>query len=240
MISAPLGAPRSGESSIGRVSRVARYDGVADYYDEHLREFTLASTEVIRELLGEGPGQCLDLGCGTGLHFATLAELGWTITGVDVSADQLRLANRRGAAFELVQADASVLPFADARFDVVASIFTHTDMDDYAAAVREGTRVLAHGGRFVHVGLHPCFAGPFSRYTGEDTPPELFLGYRDSGWTDDAPGLGEGLRRMVGTFHLPLAGLLQAFADAGLLLDRFLEPPGAAFPRVFAVAGLKP
>jgi SAM-dependent methyltransferase len=240
VISAPFGAPRSGESSIGPMPGVARYDGIADYYDEHLRAFTLASTEVVRELLGQGPGRCLDLGCGTGLHFATLTDLGWTIAGIDLSADQLRLASERGGEAELVRADASELPFADGHFDAVVSIFIHTDMDDYAAAVREGARVLVHGGRFVHVGLHPCFAGPFSRYMGEDAPPELFPGYRDSGWTDDAPGLGEGLRRMVGTFHLPLADLLQACADAGLVLERFREPQGAAFPRVFALAARKP
>jgi SAM-dependent methyltransferase len=221
---------------------VARYDGFADYYDERLREFTLGSTEVVRGLLGPGPGRCLDLGCGTGLHLATLLELGWTTTGVDLSSDQLRLAADRHGDVELVQADASALPFDDCTFDAVVSIFTHTDMDDYAATVREGTRVLAHGGRFVHVGLHPCFVGPFSRYVGEDAPPELFSvpGYRDSGWTDDGPGLGEGLRRLVGTFHLPLAGLLQACADADLVLERFEEPPGAAYPRVLALAARKP
>jgi SAM-dependent methyltransferase len=218
---------------------VARYDGVADYYDEHLREFTLASTDVVRRLLGQGPGRCLDLGCGTGLHFATLAGLRWTITGVDVSADQLRLAKERGGALELVRADASALPFADARFDAVASIFTHTDMADYAAAVREGTRVLVRGGRFVHVGLHPCFVGPFSRYRGAEAPPELFPGYRESDWTDDAPGLGEGLRRMVGAFHLPLADLLQACTDAGLVPECFEEPGDTDYPRVFALAGRK-
>jgi hypothetical protein len=120
------------------------------------------------------------------------------------------------------------------------SIFTHTDMEHYAAAVREGTRVLARGGRFIHIGLHPCFVGPFSRYRGVDEPPELFPGYRESGWTDDAPGLGEGLRRIVGTFHLPLADLLRACTDAGLVLERFEEPGDAAYPRVFALAGRKP
>ncbi len=184
------------------MSGVARYDGYADYYDEHLRDFTLRWTDVLRRLLGPGPGRCLDLGCGTGLHFATLLDLGWTPTGIDVSADQLRLAQERNAEVELVEADATSLPFADASFDSVVSLFTHTDMDDYSRVVCEGARVLVPGGRFVHLGLHPCFVGPFSRYTGEDAAPELFPGYRSSGWASDGPGLGEGLRRLVGTNHL--------------------------------------
>jgi hypothetical protein len=112
-------------------------------------------------------------------------------------------------------------------------------MDDYAGTVGEGVRVLARGGRFVHLGLHPCFAGPFARYTGEDQAPELFPGYRDSGWASDGPGLGEGLRRMVGTQHVPLAELLQALAAAGLALDRFEEPGDGLYPRVLAVAGYR-
>jgi SAM-dependent methyltransferase len=240
VISAPVGAPRSGESSIGHVSRVARYDGLAEWYDENLRGFTLRWTEALRELLGPGPGRCLDLGCGTGLHFATLVELGWTTTGIDVSADQLRLAAARDDAVEVIEADASSLPFEDRSFDGVASIFTHTDMDNYPGAVREGTRVLVAGGRFVHLGLHPCFVGPFARQVPEDEVPVLFPGYRDTAWTDDAPGFGEGLRRRVGMRHVPLAELLQAFADAGLVLERFEEPADGVYPHVFGVVGRKP
>jgi SAM-dependent methyltransferase len=237
VISALCGAPRSGESSIGHVSGVARYDGLAEWYDEHLQGFTLRWTDALRDLLGPGPGRCLDLGCGTGLHFATLAELGWTTTGIDLSADQLRLAAARDDAVEVVQGDASSLPFADATFDAVASIFTHTDIDDYPGAVREGMRVLVPGGRFVHLGLHPCFVGPFARQMPEDEVPVLFPGYRDTAWTDDAPGFREGLRRRVGMRHLPLADLLQAFVDAGLELDQFAEPGDGVFPHVFAVVG---
>jgi SAM-dependent methyltransferase len=222
------------------VTGVARYDGFAEYYDEHLADFTLRWTDVVRRLLGTGPGRCLDLGCGTGFHLATLLELGWTPTGIDVSADQLRLAEARHPNVELVKADASSLPFADASFAAVVSIFTHTDMEDYSAAVREGTRVLAAGGRFVHVGLHPSFVGPFSRYMGEDAPPLLYPGYRKSGWADNGPGLGPGLRRLVGTHHLPLADVLQTFADAGLTLIRFEEPGETDYPRVLAMVGHKP
>jgi SAM-dependent methyltransferase len=223
------------------VETSARYDGIADYYDEHLRAFTLGGSEVLRTMLGRGPGRCLDLGCGGGLHFDDLLELGWTVTGVDVSADQLRVARARaGGTVELVHADASSLPFPDASFDAVAAVFVHTDLPDYRAVVAEAVRVLRSGGRFVHLGLHPCFVGPFSRYQGAAEPPLLFSGYRQTGWTDDAPGFGEGLRREIGAWHLPLAELLNALLDAGLRLDRLEEPGEHEFPRILAVAATRP
>jgi len=74
--------------------------------------------ETVQRLAGPGPGRCLDLGCGTGFHLPTLLELGWTVTGVDISEDQLRIArDRAGARAELLQADAADLPFDDGTFE---------------------------------------------------------------------------------------------------------------------------
>jgi len=58
----------------------AHYDGVAAWYDEHLSPGPEV-TDVARRLARPGPGSCLDLG--------------WTVTGIDISEDQLgRLALR--------------------------------------------------------------------------------------------------------------------------------------------------
>jgi SAM-dependent methyltransferase len=222
------------------VLATARYDGLADWYDENLGPFTAAVGHVLRALLADDEGRCLDLGCGTGVHLPLLRELGWRVTGVDISADMLRRARERAAPdCDLVRADLSVLPFPDALFDAAVSILVHTDVDDYAAVLNETARVLRPGGRFVHVGLHPCFVGPFSRCSGAEEPPVLFRGYRDASWTDDGPGFGESLRRIVGSRHLPLADLLNAMTTAGFRLERFEEPEGYEFPRVFAVAAAR-
>lgn len=82
-----------------------RYDGHADSCDASRGEFADAAGRELLELLGAGPGGCLDLGCGTGINLPRLADAGWSVTGVDISADQLRLARRRvGDEIELVQA----------------------------------------------------------------------------------------------------------------------------------------
>ena len=101
-----------------------RYDGLAAWYDEHLAEFTLAASDVIDRLLGTGSGRCLDLCCGTGLHLPGLLALDWEVTGVDISADQLRLARERlGENTDLVRADATALPFPDGHFDAVCQFY---------------------------------------------------------------------------------------------------------------------
>jgi SAM-dependent methyltransferase len=215
----------------------APYDGLADWYDENLADFTLAATDVLERLLGAGSGRCLDLCCGTGLHFSTLSRLGWIVTGIDISVDQLRLARERtDGTVELVQGDATELPFEDASYDAVVSMFTHTDVEDFAAVVREAARVLRRGGAFVYAGLHPCFVGPHSRFADARGTPALHPGYRETRRYFQAPGISPaGLRARVGAMHLPLEKLVGAFVDAGLVLDHFGEHGEGDYPHRIAL-----
>ena len=184
-------------------------------------------------LLGEGPGRLVDLGCGGGAHAVEFTEHGWTVTGVDVSPAQLELARARG--IDVVEADAAALPFDDASFDAAVSMFTHTDVEDFAALVRESARVLRPGGRLVYLGVHPCFVGPHAFVHDRDVP-ELHAGYRDTSYRREAPGIwGEGLRAKVGATHLPLGLFVQTFLDAGFALERFEEPEGREYPHVVAL-----
>jgi len=216
----------------------ARYDGLADWYDalvgDEVSDWTRRAGELLVELVGRGPGRCLDLGCGTGVYVPLLVERGWTVVGVDLSADQLRVARERvgRVAEALVEADAAALPFDDGSFDAVAAVLVHTDIDDYDGALREAARVLRAGGRFVHVGTHPCFVSP-SASSSPDGSHQVFGGYHERRLVYDSPAFAhgaEGIRAKVGTWQVPLAALLNAVAGAGLRLERVLEssddPPG--------------
>ena len=210
----------------------ARYDSVAEWYDAELATSELGESAraIVLRFLGDGPGRLLDLGCGGGAHAAAFADHGWTVTGVDVSTAQLELARARGA--EVVQADAAALPFEDASFDAVVSMFTHTDLDDFAAAIREAARVLQPEGALVYLGVHPCFVGPHAFVHGRDVP-ELHPGYREIAYRTDAPGIwSEGIRAKVGAWHLPLGVFLHAFLDAGLVIEQFEEPEGRDYPYI--------
>jgi SAM-dependent methyltransferase len=185
----------------------------------------------LTSLLGPGNGRCLDLGCGTGIAIPSLAKLGWTVTGVDVSDDQLQVARHYVAdsMAKLIQADAAGLPFPDQSFDAVVSLFTHTDFDDPSGVFAEVHRVLRAGGRFVYVGTHPCYVTPYvERCT--DAPHLLHPGYRRQGWTQAGPGFGHGIRPRVGVNHMTLAVFLQAIIDSGLTLKRVEEPGDDDYP----------
>ena len=215
----------------------APYDGLAEWYDSEFSPDPLASPtwDSVVRLLGGGGGSLLDVGCGTGALTAALAERGWQATGVDVSADMLERARARGLA--VVQADATALPFDDDAFDAVVSIWTHTDVDDFAAVVREIARVLRAGGPFVYVGGHPCFVGPHSRFICAEGVPALYAGwYRHAERYFDAPGMSpEGLRARVGATHMPLGRFMQSFVEAGLRLEHFEEDGVGDYPYLVAL-----
>lgn len=219
----------------------AAYDEIADWYehdflgpqDARARD-PLEIDRCLRALLGPGSGICLEVGCGTGAHAATVRELGWTPLGVDVSAGMLRHARGR---LTIARADAQRLPVRDGSLPAVISVMAHTDMPGYLAVVREAARVLRPGGALIHVGVHPCFCGGFA----DRSDPQAVVirpGYLDSHWTK-ASWTSKGVRDKVGASHFPLPALLHAFTDAGLTLNRFAEG-GAPSPQVLAIRASKP
>jgi SAM-dependent methyltransferase len=211
----------------------ARYDGIAEWYDRVCAGSSVAAEMALR-LLGDPRGTLLDVGCGTGAHTVAFVRAGWAVTGVDISEDQLRLARQR--ALEVVQGDATALPFQHESFDAVVSMWTHTDIDDFAGALAEMARVLRRGGPFVYVGGHPCFVGPHATFAGARGVPELHPGYFRSGRYYDGPGVvPSGLRAKVGAVHRTLGELVQTVLDAGFTLERLEEATEDEYPYVLAL-----
>lgn len=217
----------------------AGYDEIADWYETEFLarqgdRDPLGIDRAVRELLGPGSGTCLEVGCGTGIHADRVRQLGWTALGVDLSAGMLRYARDR---LPVAQADAGWLPIADGSVPAVLSVMAHTDMSDYPAVVREVARVLEPGGRFVHIGVHPCFCGGFADHTDREAVV-IRPGYLDGHWTKQS-WTDQGVRDKVGAVHRPLPDLLHAFLDAGLALDRLTEG-GSPTPIMLAIRTHKP
>ena len=112
--------------------------------------------------LGEG-GRALDVGTGTGdfaLALLARSPASASVTGVDISAGMLRVAERRagkagfGMRYERLIANVERLPFPDGAFDVAVAGFVIRNVGDIPRGLREMRRVLRAGGRAVILDLH--------------------------------------------------------------------------------------
>lgn len=103
---------------------------------------------LLRRLLADlgGTGTMLEVACGTG-HFSRWFEdeLGWRVSGIDISLPMLQEALARDRAFPVTLADATALPFADDTHDVVTIITALEFMPDPVSALREAIRVARRG-----------------------------------------------------------------------------------------------
>lgn len=94
----------------------------------------------------------LDLCCGTGSLLKLAAENGFTVTGVDISPDQLRHARRNVPEAQLICGDIRT-QLARGPFDVATCMFDSlnylTASRDLAGVFRSVRRSLSHGGIFV-------------------------------------------------------------------------------------------
>jgi SAM-dependent methyltransferase len=87
----------------------------------------------------------VDLAAGSGPVARELARPGRTVVGLDLSAEELQLAQKRGAG-PLVRADARVLPFRDGSVDVVTSALGLVVVQPLATVLAEVARELRPGG----------------------------------------------------------------------------------------------
>ncbi|WP_203925522.1 class I SAM-dependent methyltransferase [Virgisporangium ochraceum] len=219
----------------------AAYDEIADWYETEFLPRQgdtdpLGTTRALRDLLGrpdDAGNGCLEIGCGTGVHAATVRELGWMPIGVDISSRMLRHAAGR---MPVVRGDVERLPFGSGTLPAVIAVWVHTDMPAYPAVVREVARVLRPGGLFVHIGTHPCFCGGFADRS-DLSAVVVRPGYLDGHWTK-ASYTDQGIRDKVGATHWPLPALLSMVTDAGLRFERFAEG-GQPSPAMFGWAARK-
>jgi len=107
-------------------------------------------------------------------------------------------------------------------------MFFHTDVEDFGAVVREVARCLRPRGRFVYVGVHPCFVGPFVyRMTeAQDGALNFVPGYGATGWANRGSGDGTHIGGRVGFHHKTLGSLLQGITSAGLVIRDVREFQG--------------
>jgi SAM-dependent methyltransferase len=164
-----------------------------DRYSESTRIWSgKPNVELVGEVADLQPGSALDLGCGEGGDAIWLAQQGWQVTAVDVSAVALsraaQHAEEAGVAADRISWQQHELgkSFPDGTFDLVSAQFLHSTVDlpredilrTAAEAVAPGGVLLIEGHLdwpdAVKHGDHPDVRFP--------TPDEVIA---DLGLTDD-------------------------------------------------------
>ncbi|MHC6591959.1 class I SAM-dependent methyltransferase [Arthrobacter sp. C152] len=160
--------------------------------------------QLVREAGGLRPGKALELGCGEGADAIWLAQQGWTVTAVDVSAVALERARSHELAElarESVQASEDNIGsritwqqadleqwHPEGSYDLVTSQFLHSQELDWRIPLRTAAAAVKMGGTLLVVGHHPDRLPPWGGghphegmfYTGDDLVRELELG--GPGW----------------------------------------------------------
>ncbi len=97
--------------------------------------------------------KALDVGSGTGFLSSLLDDMGFDVTGLDLSRGMLVQARevllQKRQYPDLFQGDAEALPFRSSCFDIVASRHLLWTLPDPGKALAEWVRVLRPGGRIL-------------------------------------------------------------------------------------------
>ncbi len=100
----------------------------------------------------KGAKDVLSVGCGPAIIEAGLMEHGFNITGLDISKEALAQAPD---GIRTVVGSAENMSFADSCFDAAIYVASIQFIDDYKEAIRQTSRVLRAGGKFLAMLLNP-------------------------------------------------------------------------------------
>ena len=173
-----------------------------------------------------GYHRVLDIGAGEGQLSRLAAGQGASlVVGIDPTRAQVAEAARRHGGPEYVLGQAEALPFADGSFDaaVACLVFEHIEAMD--TAVAQTARILRPGGRFLFFLNHPLLQTPDSGWIDDHIldPPEQY--WRIGPYLRESVMIEEVQKDVFLPFvHRPLSRYVNALRDAGLVVDRMLEP----------------
>ena len=146
------------------------FENYAHKYDkECFVQGTVGECDFIEEEINSDKTlKIIDIGCGTGRHAIELTKMGYNVTGVDLSEDQIKRAREKaqeaGVTIDFQIQDARNLPF-DSKFDLAIMLceggFSLMETDEMNFEIlKNATKALKSKGKLIFTtlnGLFPLF-----------------------------------------------------------------------------------
>jgi len=206
----------------------------AQWYDKMVKSDDSYQTHVIlpglKKILDTKPGQVLlDAGCGTGLFSHAFAALGLRVTGVDIGAESIAIAQKEAQKTEnFVVASVENMPqIRSSTFDHVICVLSLQNIENGKQALQEMVRILAPKGTLTLVINHPTFRIP--QATSWEWTADARTHFRrvDRYLSEHKVTIqmqpGRDTRDITYSFHRPLSWYLNQAANMGMTLTKSQE-----------------
>jgi SAM-dependent methyltransferase len=171
-----LATPAPNAPSIEQIKNSMRSSWMAGDFGVIAKTITAGAEAFIGRLDIPAGLRVLDVACGTGNTALPLARRGCIVTGVDIATNLLAQARERAAAEGLTiafdEGDAEQLPYPDASFDAVTTMFGAMFAPRPELVAAEFARVLKPGGLLAMANWNPAsFSGDMFKVGSFHVPP---------------------------------------------------------------------
>lgn len=162
--------------SIDQIKSSMRSTWMAGDFGVVARTISGAAESFIAGIALQPGTRVLDVACGTGNLAIPAARAGCVVTGVDIAPNLIKQARQRATAEDLTatfdEGDAEQLPYADASFDVVVTMFGAMFAPRPELVASELARVLKPGGKLAMANWNPAsFTGIMFKVGSQHVPP---------------------------------------------------------------------
>jgi len=181
---------------------------------------SIYTVPVLLKLLGNLKGKkVLDLACGQGYFSELMEKMGAKVVGVDYSSELIKIASNRGLKTKFHVGSSSDMKFLKNKsFDIVLCNFALHDIKDLPGTMKEVSRVLKKGGKFIWVISHPAFKTAYVKNGIENGKYfKKIYGYMKEKTCSNE------ISSDIEYYHRPIGRYLEEMFKNGFVVSNFIE-----------------